>query len=76
MATIQIKNVDDRAHATLRRRASAAGMSLQEYLRTRLEADAATPTLEEVLARAEARRGGDLPLDLAVEMVRADRAER
>jgi len=37
-------------------------MSLQEYLLGRLEQDADTPTLDEVLDRAGGRAGGDVPL--------------
>jgi antitoxin FitA len=73
MPSIQVKDVPDAVHATLRRRAAAAGMSLQEYLLARLELDAGTPTLDEVLDRAGGRSGGLVPLDAAVEAVRADR---
>ena len=71
--SIQVKDVPDDVHATLRRRAAAAGMSLQEYLLARLEEDAHTPTLAEVLDRAGGRAGGRVPLESAVEAVRADR---
>ncbi len=76
MPSIQVKDVPDEVHATLRRRAAQAGMSLQEYLRSRLVEDASTPTLDEVLDRAGGRAGGTVPLDAAVTAVRADRAER
>ncbi|MBK5224604.1 MAG: hypothetical protein JJE52_17355 [Acidimicrobiia bacterium] len=42
---------------------------MQEYLLDRLEQDASTPTLDEVLDRA----GGRVPLASAVDAVRADR---
>ncbi|MGO9874292.1 MAG: FitA-like ribbon-helix-helix domain-containing protein, partial [Acidimicrobiia bacterium] len=58
MPSIQVKDVPDDVHATLRRRAAAAGMSLQEYLLGRLVEDAHMPTLEEVLDRAGGRAGG------------------
>lgn len=58
MPSIQVKDVPDDVHATLRRRAAAAGMSLQEYLLGRLVEDAQTPTLDEVLDRAGGRAGG------------------
>jgi hypothetical protein len=48
-------------------------MSLQEYLLSRLEQDANTPTLEEVLDRAGGRAGGKVPLKAAVKAVRTDR---
>jgi len=36
MATMQIRNVPDRVHRVYQARAAAAGMSLQEYLRSEL----------------------------------------
>jgi plasmid stability protein len=76
MPSVQIKDVPDETHAVLRRRAAAANQSLQEYLRSRLIEEAARPTLEEVLARVEFRSGGSAPLDVAAELVRADRDRR
>ena len=76
MPSIQVKDVPDAVHATLRSRAAAAGMSLQEYLLARLEEDARTPTVAEVLDRAGGRAGGSIPLDVAAEAVRADRDDR
>ena len=55
---VQIRDVPDDVHATLRARAAAAGMSLSEYLRSELIAMAARPALAEVIARAQARHGG------------------
>jgi hypothetical protein len=74
--SIQVKDVPEAVHAMLRRRAAEAGMSLQEYLLARLEQDANTPTLDEVLDRAGGRAGGRVPLEAAVEAVRADRDAR
>lgn len=76
MPSIQVKDVPDDVHATLRKRAAAAGMSLQEYLRARLVAEAATPTLDEVLERASQRAGGRVSTRDAVKAVRADRDAR
>lgn len=76
MPSIQVKDVPDDVHATLRRRAAAAGMSLQEYLLGRLVEDAHTPTLEEVLDRAGGRAGGRASLRKAARAVRADRDAR
>lgn len=42
MATIQIRNLSDEAHDVYKERAQAAGMSLQEFMRERLEAGART----------------------------------
>jgi len=73
MPSVQIKDVPDDVHAILRRRAAAAGQSLQEYLRCRLSEDARRPTLEEVLERAGARAGGSTPLEAAAAILRAER---
>ncbi|MBS1848443.1 MAG: hypothetical protein JST73_09220 [Actinobacteria bacterium] len=76
MPSVQIKNVPDSTHAVLRARAASNHQSLQEYLRARLIDEAATPTLDEVLARLAHRSGGVLPLVEAAAMVRADRDRR
>lgn len=73
MPSIQVKDVPEDVHATLRRRAAEAGMSLQEYLLGRLVEDAHTPTLAEVLDRAGGRAGGRASLAKAVKAVRSDR---
>lgn len=76
MPSIQVKDVPDAVHATLRQRAAAAGMSLQEYLLAQLVDDTSTPTLDEVLDRAGGRAGGRAPLSSAVDAVRAERDAR
>lgn len=76
MPSVQIKDVPEHTHAVLRRRAAAASQSLQEYLRTRLIAEADTPTVDEVLDRAGGRAGGILPFSVAADVLRADRARR
>jgi antitoxin FitA len=76
MPSIQVKDVPDDVHATLRSRAASAGMSLQEYLLGRLIDDAHTPTLEEVLERAGGRAGGRASLRAAAKAVRAERDAR
>lgn len=76
MPSIQVKDVPEEVHATLRSRAAAAGMSLQEYLLGRLIEDARTPTLDEVLDRAGGRAGGKAPLRTTTKAVRRDRDAR
>ena len=73
---VQVKSVPDEVHAVLRRRAGAAGMSLQEYLLDHLERFAAQPTMAEVLDRIEARRGGRLAPADAVRLLDEERASR
>lgn len=74
--TIQIRNVPEATHAVLRGRAARAGMSLQEYLLSRIVAEAASPTKDEILARAGERTGGRLSLRDAEQAVRAERDSR
>jgi hypothetical protein len=74
--SIQIKDVPEDTHAVLRRRAAEANQSLQTYLRSRLIAEAASPTVEEVLKRAGGRTGGAVPFRAAVKAVRDDRGHR
>lgn len=76
MPSIQVKDVPAEVHATLRRRAAAAGQSLQEYLLARLIAEATQPTIEEVLERAGQRAGGRVTTRDAVRAVRAERDSR
>lgn len=71
-----MKDVPADIHATLRRRAAAAGQSLQEYLLGRLIADAQSPTLDEVLDAAGGRAGGRAGFKAATKAVRADRESR
>ena len=76
MPTIQVKDVPEDTHRTLRRRAAAAHQSLQEYLRSRLIAEASEPTLDEVLDRIAHRSGGRVSLDEAATAIRDDRDRR
>jgi plasmid stability protein len=76
MPSVQIKDVPDDVHAVLRRRAAASRQSLQEYLLGRLIEEASRPTLDEVLERVDLRAGGDVPLELIVDVVREDRDRR
>lgn len=76
MKHIQIRNVPERTHAILRRRASAAGMSLQEYLLSMVNEDASKPTVEELLRRAAKRSGGRFRMRDAVADLRGDRDPR
>jgi plasmid stability protein len=53
MPSVQIKNVPEETHRVLRQRAATAHQSLQEYLRSKLIADASQPTVADArLARA------------------------
>lgn len=52
---IQVRNVPDGVHRTLKMRAAAAGMSLSDYIKRDLVAAAAGPSIEEIDARVRAR---------------------
>lgn len=68
---IQVRNVPDELHRTLKSRAAAAGLSLSDYIKRDLEASAARPTFEEVDARVRARRRGSrVSADTIVSAVR------
>ncbi|MBI4730287.1 MAG: antitoxin [Acidobacteria bacterium] len=71
--TMQIRDVPDDVHRTLRARASAAGLSLSEYLLAEVTRVASRPPVADVLARATSRHGGAAPAEI-VRAVRAGRA--
>jgi len=55
MATIQIRNVPESVHRTLRVRAAAEGKSLQEYVLEELIERAESRDLADIVAEARAR---------------------
>lgn len=71
MATIQVRDISDEAYETIKRRAKAAGQSIQAYMKAQIEELATQPTDEELLARAQdtARR---LKVRIDPEQLRAD----
>jgi len=48
---VQIRNVPDKLHRTLKARAAQAGLSLSEYLLRELRRSAERPTVEEMMER-------------------------
>jgi plasmid stability protein len=71
-AMIQIRNVPDPLHRTLKSRAALAGMSLSDYLLAELRQVAERPTRDELRARLASRP----ELTLSVTPAEAVRAER
>ncbi len=55
LTMIQVRNVPDEVHRTLKMRAAAAGMSLSDYVKRDLVQAASAPTMEEIDARVRAR---------------------
>ena len=52
---IQVRNVPDKLHRELARRAKARGQTLTDYIQDLLEREAARPPADEVFDRIEAR---------------------
>lgn len=73
---IQIRNVPDDVHATLRARAAKAGMSLSQYLRHDLIESAARPTVAEIIDRARSRPATGITHEDVIKAIHEGRAER
>lgn len=56
VATIQIRDIPEDAYEVIRRRARAAGRSIQSYMRDQIVDLAQRPTTDEVLATMESAR--------------------
>ena len=69
---IQIRNVPDDLHRTLKIRAAERGLSLSDYLLSELELIAEKPTMEEFLARIARQPKADIG-PLAAEIIRENR---
>jgi plasmid stability protein len=69
---IQLRNVPDEVHRTLRKRALDEGTTLSEFLVREVTRLAERPTVDEVLARISARK----PVRVAESSATAVRAER
>lgn len=72
---IQVRNVPDRLHRELTRRARERGTTLTAYLEEVLEREVARPTREEIAARLAGRETLELDVPLA-DMIRSEREER
>lgn len=72
---IQIRNVPERIHRTLKARAAEAGMTLSDYLLAELEDAAMRPSAREMRERLE-RRSRVLEGESSAEAVRAERSAR
>jgi len=69
---IQLRNVPDALHRTLKARAAMAGMSLSDYLLTEIREIADRPTLAELRDRLHVRK----PITAAIDAARLVREER
>lgn len=69
MGMIQIRNVPEGLHRTLKSRAAEQGLSLSDYLLRMAEREVERPTIEELTDRIRRRGGVDLG-DLPARLVR------
>jgi plasmid stability protein len=72
---IQIRNIPDALHRSLKSRAALAGMSLSDYLLAEIREIAALPTPHELQERLAQRRRVKLPVSAAA-AIRAERDAR
>ena len=72
---VQLRNVPDTLHRTLKARAALAGMSLSDYLITEIREIAERPTLAELRSRLHTRKPVTAELDTA-RLVREEREAR
>jgi plasmid stability protein len=76
MTNVLIRNLPDDVHAVLTRRAQSAGQSVQQYLYRLVVIDAATPTLDEVMADIGTNTGGRIDLTQVIADLEAERSRR
>lgn len=69
---IQLRNVPDELHRTLKARAAMAGLSLSDYLLREVRYIAEKPTMEEMMKRIEER----MPVITRISSAQAVREER
>jgi plasmid stability protein len=72
---IQLRNVPDALHRTLKARAAMAGMSLSDYLIAEIRRVAERPTPQELRERLQRRAAVSLP-EPAARAVREEREAR
>jgi hypothetical protein len=72
---IQVRNVPDRLHRELVRRAQERGQTLTDFITELLRREVARPPAEEVFDRIERRRPVILS-ETPAEMIRREREER
>lgn len=70
---IQVRNVPDRLHRELKRRAKLRGQSLTDYIEEILEREVEVPPAEEVFERIRRSEPVDISTEEIVRMIREDR---
>ncbi len=74
MSMIQVRNVPERLHKELARRARRRGVTLTKYIQDILEREVARPPADEVFDRVEASSSVELGRP-AADLVRGERAD-
>ena len=72
---VQVRDVPEQVHRTLKARAARDGVSLSEYIRSELQRVAEAPTPDELLERLRARKSVR-PSESSAGALRALRDER
>ncbi len=72
---IQLRNVPDALHRSLKSRAAMAGMSLSDYLLAEIREIAERPTLAEMRDRLHTRKAVSVSIDTA-RIIRQERETR
>ncbi|MBW8869237.1 MAG: hypothetical protein JF563_00390 [Acidobacteriales bacterium] len=72
---IQLRNVPDTLHRSLKARAAMAGMSLSDYLLAEIREVAERPTMAELREQLHSRKPVRVPLDTA-RLVKEEREAR
>ncbi|HEY3129491.1 MAG TPA: hypothetical protein VGL91_08535 [Acidobacteriota bacterium] len=72
---IQVRNVPDRLHRELRRRAKEGGKTLTDYIQDILEHEIARPPASEIFDRIRRRSPVDLGKSAAL-LIREERSKR
>ena len=75
MSMIQVRNVPDRLHRELAKRAKGRGVTLTRYIQDILEREVARPPADEVFERIEASAAVRLGRP-AADLIREERAYR
>ncbi len=74
MATIQVRDVPEEVYETIRRRARAAGQSIQAYMRDQIVDLASQPTKDEAWAAVESALAAEDSPGAALDDIIADLA--
>ena len=70
---LQVRNIPERLHRELSKRAKARGQTLTEYVQRLLEREVARPPAEEVFDRIDRRKPIDIRADREIRAVRKER---